>query len=296
MMLQSQNSLDLSPSFQYSRAALMRLKESSQSPKKQLEEEIDMPTGSYKKQQNALLSNPEQSLESALGSQEMVGGVGSANCPGTLMQDSNFRLKLHKSKQLLLVNRKLSSVLEASPLKNSYIGRIFHDRYQTHLQQPDGSLTLASILNETLSKLKGRKPNRAFLKPLKNIQNSEFPSTKNVRARVNVTGENLPQEYQMQDRYNNQKLHDSYIKDVPQNTSQLLNHGQGDGGFGGSPQNSASNCKENRGDGTGHQHNSSVNVAAIEGRIKSGGDLNTSALNVLNNENDMSEILMDGSI
>ena len=67
----------------------------------------------------------------------------------------------------MAVNRKLSSVLEASPLKNSYIGRIFHDRYQSHLQQPDGSLTLASILNETLSKLKGRRPNKAILQPIK---------------------------------------------------------------------------------------------------------------------------------
>ena len=70
----------------------------------------------------------------------------------------------------MAVNRKLSSVLEASPLKNSYIGRIFHDRYQNHLQQPDGSLTLASILNETLSKLKGRGPNKAILQPIKTNQ------------------------------------------------------------------------------------------------------------------------------
>ena len=33
-----------------------------------------------------------------------------------------------------ILNRKISTVLEASPLKNSYIGKIFHDRYQNHLQ------------------------------------------------------------------------------------------------------------------------------------------------------------------
>jgi hypothetical protein len=65
-------------------------------------------------------------------------------------------------------------MLEASPLKNSFIGRIIHDRYQNHLQKPDGTLTLASILNETLSKLKGRKTNKQFLKPLK----VETPSSK----------------------------------------------------------------------------------------------------------------------
>ena len=64
------------------------------------------------------------------------------------------------------LNQKLSSVLDCSPLKNSYIGRMIHDRYQSHLQQPDGSLTLASILNETLSVLKGRLPNKPILKPL----------------------------------------------------------------------------------------------------------------------------------
>jgi len=67
----------------------------------------------------------------------------------------------------MILNRKLSSVLDASPLKHSFIGRIIHDRYQNHLQKPDGSLTLETILSETLSKLKGRKPNKAILKPLK---------------------------------------------------------------------------------------------------------------------------------
>lgn len=65
-------------------------------------------------------------------------------------------------------------MLEASPLKNSYIGKIFHDRYQNYLQQPDGSITLASLLNETLSKLKGRKPNKPILKPL-NVQTKTAP-------------------------------------------------------------------------------------------------------------------------
>jgi hypothetical protein len=53
--------------------------------------------------------------------------------------------------------------LNASPLKNSYIGKIIHDKYQSHVQTPEGSLTLANILRETLSKLKERKPNKAIL-------------------------------------------------------------------------------------------------------------------------------------
>jgi len=57
-------------------------------------------------------------------------------------------------------------MLDASPLKNSYIGKIIHDRYQSHLQQPDGTLTLSSILNETLQMLKGRQPNRPLLTPI----------------------------------------------------------------------------------------------------------------------------------
>ena len=78
------------------------------------------------------------------------------------------------------MNRKLSSVLDASPLKNSYIGKIFHERYQNHLQQPDGPLTLTSILNETISKLKGRKPNKPLLQPLhinNNCQLNEIENT-----------------------------------------------------------------------------------------------------------------------
>ena len=61
------------------------------------------------------------------------------------------------------MQKKLSSVLNASPLKNSYIGKIIHDKYQNHVQTPEGSLTLANILRETLSKLKERKPNKAIL-------------------------------------------------------------------------------------------------------------------------------------
>lgn len=53
--------------------------------------------------------------------------------------------------------------MNASPLKNSYIGKIIHDKYQSHVQTPEGSLTLANILRETLSKLKERKPNKAIL-------------------------------------------------------------------------------------------------------------------------------------
>jgi hypothetical protein len=57
-------------------------------------------------------------------------------------------------------------MLDASPLKNSYIGKIIHDRYQNHLQQPDGTKTLESILNETLIMLKGRHPNKPLLEPI----------------------------------------------------------------------------------------------------------------------------------
>lgn len=32
-----------------------------------------------------------------------------------------------------MLNQKISTVLDASPLKNSYIGKIFHDRYQNYL-------------------------------------------------------------------------------------------------------------------------------------------------------------------
>jgi hypothetical protein len=41
-----------------------------------------------------------------------------------------------------MLNQKISTVLDASPLKNSYIGKIFHDRYQNYLQQPDGPIAL----------------------------------------------------------------------------------------------------------------------------------------------------------
>ena len=84
------------------------------------------------------------------------------------------------------MNRKLSSVLDASPLKHSYIGKIIHDRYQNHLQKPDGSLTLASILNETLSKLKERKPNKAFLKPLK-LESESFNNQEDDSRYVNMS-------------------------------------------------------------------------------------------------------------
>jgi hypothetical protein len=96
-------------------------------------------------------------------------------------------------------------MLDASPLKNSFIGRIIHDRYQNHLQKPDGSLTLASILNETLSKLKGRKPNKPYLKPL----NVETPTK-------------VPQpDGETFNRYGtNQWLHDSYFNEQnPENAS-----------------------------------------------------------------------------
>ena len=43
----------------------------------------------------------------------------------TTISDKNYR----KNKQSIIMNRKLSSVLDASPLKNSYIGKIFHERY-----------------------------------------------------------------------------------------------------------------------------------------------------------------------
>jgi len=92
-------------------------------------------------------------------------------------------------------------MLDASPLKNSFIGRIIHDRYQNHLQKPDGTLTLASILNETLSKLKGRKPNKQFLKPL----NVENPS----KERAQEEEENSFNRYS-----NNQWLHDSFAGDT----------------------------------------------------------------------------------
>jgi hypothetical protein len=165
----------------------MQLKESSHSPHKKNGGELsvngvnDFQSLTFKNQKQAVFSNPKQSLEAAITSQEInVNDKSSVNSRNVVMEqqkgtdgpeagdDQNtrqqmFRQKLNKSRQLMAVNRKLSSVLEASPLKNSYLGRIFHDRYQSHLQQPDGSLTLASILNETLSKLKGRRPNKAIL-------------------------------------------------------------------------------------------------------------------------------------
>lgn len=60
----------------------------------------------------------------------------------------------------------MPNVMDPSPLKNSFIGKIIHDRYQNCLKQPEGSQTLANILNETIHKLKSRKNNKAFLKPL----------------------------------------------------------------------------------------------------------------------------------
>lgn len=90
-------------------------------------------------------------------------------------------------------------MLDASPLKNSYIGKIFHDRYQNHLQaNPGGSLTLANILSETLSKLKSRKGNnKAILQPLP----------------VNIKNRAKPQE-EMKDRYGS-NLNDSYVNEQP---------------------------------------------------------------------------------
>jgi hypothetical protein len=41
------------------------------------------------------------------------------------------------------------------------------------VQAPAGSLTLANILRETLSKLKERKPNKAILLPLSNINKNQ---------------------------------------------------------------------------------------------------------------------------
>lgn len=84
----------------------------------------------------------------------------------SIKQTESFRRKLNQSRHQMILNRKLSSVLDASPLKNSFIGKMIHDRYQNHLQHPDGVSTLASILNETLSKLKGRKPNKPILVPI----------------------------------------------------------------------------------------------------------------------------------
>ena len=69
-------------------------------------------------------------------------------------------------------------MLDASPLKNSYIGKIIHDRYQNHLQQPDGGLTLSSILNETLIMLKGRPPNKPLLEPLAGVTKTDLSSRK----------------------------------------------------------------------------------------------------------------------
>lgn len=69
-------------------------------------------------------------------------------------------------------------MLDASPLKHSYIGRIIHNRYQNHLQQPDGSLTLSSILNETLIMLKGRQPNKPLLEPLSGVNKTDLSARK----------------------------------------------------------------------------------------------------------------------
>jgi len=77
----------------------------------------------------------------------------------------NFSL----NKQNIILNRKLSNMLDASPLKNSFIGKIIQDRYQNHLGQPDGTKTLSHILNETLIMLKGRHPNKQLLEPLSSI-------------------------------------------------------------------------------------------------------------------------------
>jgi hypothetical protein len=45
--------------------------------------------------------------------------------------ESKDRQQFHfkKRQQHLMLNQKISTVLDASPLKNSYIGKIFHDRY-----------------------------------------------------------------------------------------------------------------------------------------------------------------------
>lgn len=114
-----------------------------------------------------------------------------------LTAEKSFRMKLNQSRQNQILNRKLSSVLDASPLKNSMIGKIIHDRYQNCLEQPDGQLTLETILNETLFKLKSRKNNKAFLKPL-NVENQN----KSALQEENI------------ERYNSkQRMYDSYVKD-----------------------------------------------------------------------------------
>jgi len=70
VVVQSQNSIDLSPSLQFSRAALMKLKESSHSPNKQIENNNsinhEFQTLSFRNQRSNVLSNPKQSLESEI--------------------------------------------------------------------------------------------------------------------------------------------------------------------------------------------------------------------------------------
>lgn len=157
-MQQSQRSIDLSPSLQYSRAALRQLKESSQSPKIRLQPATEASVHLRR------ITNKETA--GRLAEQEEMNISDGANAYQLCSGKTQPRIGPYEQNQQLMLSRKLSNMLDASPLKNSYIGKIIHDRYQNHLQQPDGGLTLSSILNETLIMLKGRQPNKPLLEPL----------------------------------------------------------------------------------------------------------------------------------
>lgn len=103
-------------------------------------------------------------------------------------------------------------MLDASPLKNSYIGKIIHDRYQNHLQQPDGGLTLSSILNETLIMLKGRPPNKPLLEPLAGVTKTDLSSRKlNPQIVVQAVKDPSTDKQGQSGRYNNlNRLNDSF--------------------------------------------------------------------------------------
>lgn len=138
------------PGFQFSHAALLKLKDTSNSPRIK-------PVSHQNPPQSILNINPMQTQgihkNLDMENDEMLHSEEPAQIHMTeAISKPNFSM----NKQHLILSRKLSNMLDASPLKNSYIGKIIHDRYQNHLNQPDGTKTLSSILNETLIILKGR--------------------------------------------------------------------------------------------------------------------------------------------
>lgn len=102
---------------QFSKAALMKLKDSSNSPR--IKPFISKQPNSVFSAKNQIQKNLQLENEETIVNEStqvhMTEGI----------SKPNFSL----NKQHMILSRKLSNMLDASPLKNSYIGKIIHDRY-----------------------------------------------------------------------------------------------------------------------------------------------------------------------